>query len=195
MAKKVTDELLDHEYDGIREFDNPIPAWWNWLFVGSIVFSVGYYGYYHIYGAAGIFEKYEVEMAEFRKLQEQRERTMLANLSEDTLIAAMRSADQVRAGQQNFETYCAPCHGQQGEGSVGPNLTDAYWLHADGSLLAIRKVISEGVLEKGMPAWGKQFSPEEMIQLSAYVGTLRGTNREGKPPEGEKVELSALETN
>jgi cytochrome c oxidase cbb3-type subunit 3 len=188
MAQKPKDELLDHEYDGIREFDNPIPAWWSWAWYGSMVFSVVYFTYFHILGAPGVFEKYEVEMAEFRKVQRERQLAALASINEDTLVVAMKSADQVKAGEENFQTYCAACHGKQGEGIVGPNLTDAYWIHADGSLMGIRKVVNEGVPEKGMPAWGKQFSPDEINQLAAFVGTLRGQNREGKGPEGEKIE-------
>lgn len=189
MSTKPTDELLDHEYDGIREFDNPIPAWWTWLWIGSIVFSAVYFVHYHVANTGtGIFAAYEMEMDKYRAIEAEQRLAAIANLDEDKLVAAMKDDAMVGAGGAKYAQLCASCHGDKGQGLVGPNLTDAYWLHSDGSLMSIRKVISEGVPEKGMPAWEKMITSEEMVQLVAFVGTLRGKNVEGKEPQGEKVE-------
>jgi cytochrome c oxidase cbb3-type subunit 3 len=76
------------------------------------------------------------------------------------------------------------CHGPKGQGVIGPNLTDDYWLHGKASFMDIYAVVNEGVPAKGMPAWGKKLDPVEVAKLAAYVGTLRGTNLPGKAPEG-----------
>lgn len=194
MSTKPTDELLDHEYDGIREFDNPIPAWWTWLWIGSIVFSAIYFVHYHLAETGtGVIAAYEAEMEAFREVEQERKLAALAHLNEETLVAAMKDTEQVAIGEAKFAQVCASCHGAKGEGLVGPNLTDAFWLHSDGTLMSIRSVVANGIAEKGMPAWEKILSQEEMVAVVAYVGTLRGTNVEGKAPEGEEVEIEVAE--
>ena len=168
MSTKPTDELLDHEYDGIREFDNPIPAWWTWLWVGSIVFSAVYFVHYHVTGTGtSVLAAYEAEMEAYDAIERERRLAALANLNEDVLIAELGNDASLAAGGTKFAEICASCHGAKGEGLVGPNLTDEFWLHSDGSLMSIRKVIANGVPEKGMPAWEKMLSSEEMVQLVA----------------------------
>lgn len=190
MSTKPTDELLDHEYDGIREFDNPIPAWWTWMWVGSMVFSLVYFVHYHVAETGqSVIATYEQEVEYYARIEADRRKTALANLNEDVLRDYMKEASLVAAGQKKFAEVCAACHGQAGEGLVGPNLTDHFWLHADGSLMSIRAVIANGVPEKGMPGWEKMMSQEELAQVVAYVGTLRETNVEGKEPQGKEIKL------
>ena len=184
---KVTDELLDHEYDGIREFDNPTPAWWNWLFFLSFVFSVAYFFHYHIGSGQGVIASYEAEMEEFRKVEAERALAEAKNISEEKLASVMGDAAAVTAGKTTYGQLCASCHNKQGEGLIGPNLTDEYWLHGDGSLMAIRKVVATGVAAKGMPAWDKVLSADDLTKVTAFVGTLRGQNVKGKEPQGQKV--------
>ncbi len=189
MSTKPTDELLDHEYDGIREFDNPIPAWWTWMWIGSIVFSAVYFVHYHVaQTGTGVFAAYEQDMDSWRVIEAEQRKVLLANVSEDSLRIYMRDQEAVSAGEEKFAQLCASCHGQKGEGLVGPNLTDRFWIHGDGSLMAIRQVVAEGVAEQGMPAWEKMVTPEELAQLVGYLGTIRNTNVPGKAPQGEKVE-------
>jgi len=188
MSTKPTDELLDHSYDGIREFDNPIPAWWNWIFIGSIAFSLVYYVHYHVAGTGkSVYAAYEADMEQHRaKLAEQAQQ-VAASMSEEKLLAVMHEPAMVEAGKTKYDATCAACHGPKGEGLVGPNLTDPFWIHADGTLMSIREVVAQGVTEKGMPAWEKILSAEEMMQVVAYLGTMRDTNVEGKAPEGDRV--------
>ncbi len=185
---KVTDELLDHEYDGIREFDNPTPAWWNWIFFLSFVFSVAYFAYYHMWSGPGIYDDYRADMKVYTEAREERERKELAGMSEEKLQALLGDEIAVAAGLEVYAARCQACHAEQGKGSIGPNLTDAYWIHGDASLSAIRKVVAEGVLSKGMPPWKDLLSPKELMQVVVYVGTLRNLNVEGgKAQQGELV--------
>ena len=188
---KVTDELLDHEYDGIREFDNPTPAWWNWLFFLSFVFSVVYFFHYHMGTGQGVLASYEAEMNEYQKIEAERALAEARNISEEKLVALMGDPAAVSAGQASYAQFCASCHNKGGEGLIGPNLTDNYWLHGDASLMAIRKVVAAGVPAKGMPAWDKVMSSDDLTKIVAFVGTLRGKNVKGKDPQGKKIEATA----
>ena len=181
---KREDPLLSHEYDGIREYDNPIPAWWNWIFLGSFVFSVVYFIHYHMGTGVSVEQAYAVEMEEIDKIRAEEALAAAKDVSEDKLAGMMADATAVSFGEQKFQTLCFACHGKLGEGGIGPNLTDSSWIHGDGSLMAIRDVVINGVVEKGMVAWGKTMPPDELNKVVAYVGTLRGKNVPGKAPEG-----------
>ncbi len=175
--------LMDHEYDGIQEYDNPLPRWWVWIFWGSTVWAAVYYVVYHVTGSVpGVIASYDAEVkaagASAPKAVAQ---------SEDSLNKAMNDATTVAAGKAVYGLRCAACHADKGQGLVGPNLTDKHWVHGEGKLLDIHKVVSEGVAAKGMPAWEKQLTPAELTQVVAYVGTLRGKMETGKAPEGKEV--------
>jgi cytochrome c oxidase cbb3-type subunit 3 len=180
------DQLLDHEYDGIREYDNPLPRWWVWMWAGSAIFSFAYFFHYHISGnGQSVAAGYEADMQEAR---EAAAKTNLAQpVSEDSLGKLMSDAPWMGDAQALFTLRCAVCHGDKGQGLIGPNLTDNAWIHGAGTLTDIYGVINEGVLAKGMPAWGKQLSPIELRKLAAFVGTKRGTLVPGKAPEGNVV--------
>lgn len=182
------DQLLDHEYDGIREYDNPLPRWWVWIFAGSFWFSVAYYFHYHVSGnGASVAALYDAEVAEARELAAKS--TLAEPVSEESLGKLMADAGLMKDAQAAYTLRCAPCHGDKGQGLIGPNLTDNAWLHGKGTLTDLYQVIDQGVLAKGMPAWGKQLSPIEVRKLAAYVGTQRGTAVPGgKAPEGTVVD-------
>lgn len=178
----------EHVYDDIRELDNPMPAWWLWTFFATIVFSYFYIVRIH----AGppeqtILDAYAADMREFAK----REAALaLAGdvISEESLEKLMRDTDMMSEARAKFVATCAVCHGEQGQGIIGPNLTDNAWKNCEGDLLGVYTVVDKGVPTKGMPAWGKQLSPIEVRQIAAFVGTLRGTNiANGKAPEGHIV--------
>ncbi len=182
-AKSDEEMLMDHEYDGIQEYDNPLPRWWVWIFWGSVAWAAVYYVVYHVTGSVpGVIASYDAEVkaagASAPKAMAQ---------SEDSLNKAMNDATTVAAGKAVYGLRCAACHADKGQGLVGPNLTDKHWVHGEGKLLDIHKVVSEGVAAKGMPAWEKQLTPAELTQVVAYVGTLRGKMETGKAPEGKEV--------
>ena len=87
----------------------------------------------------------------------------------------MEDEAALAAGETIFLSKCASCHGQLGEGGVGPNLTDRYWVHG-GSISDIFATIKYGVPEKGMISWQSQLRPKNMQQVASFIKTLEGTD-------------------
>jgi cytochrome c oxidase cbb3-type subunit 3 len=179
----VRDELLDHDYDGIHEFDNDLPPWWKYGFVLTAVFAVGYLYYYHV-GKTGQLQgdEYATEM--------QQAALLIAATPDDpnklTTYTVLNTPAELSSGKSLFTTNCAPCHGTSGEGKVGPNLTDEYWLHG-GEVNHVYKTIKFGVNGKGMVAWKGKLSGKQILQVASYVLSLQGTKpANAKPPQGEK---------
>lgn len=179
------DRLLDHRYDGIQEYDNPMPRWWVWIFWGSFWFSCAYIFHYWLGNGTSTHEAYAQEMDVV--LAQRAKEALGQKVSEESLMQLGQSSESIQAGGEVFVAKCVACHLEKGQGSIGPNLTDKYWIHGKGELMDIYSTVSEGVADKGMPAWGRQLSPAELRHVVAYVGTLRNTNVEGKAPEGEPV--------
>jgi cytochrome c oxidase cbb3-type subunit III len=180
------DHLLDHQYDGIQEYDNPMPRWWVWTFWGTFWFSVAYLFHYWVGNGVSVEAAYDEEARQAAALAA--EQALKQDVSEDGLEKLMADSGTVALGNDAFQAKCAACHLEKGQGSIGPNLTDLHWIHGSGKLMEIYGVVSEGVLEKGMPAWNRQMKPEELRAVVAFVGTLRGTKVEGKAPEGTLAE-------
>lgn len=183
MSDGDRDRLLGHPYDGIEEYDNPLPGWWVWIFWATIVFSVGYWLYYQIGPGPSIIAQYEADV----RVAAQREAKLApaaGAMTEEGLRALGKDARLMAAAKESFGVRCMPCHGPQGQGIIGPNLTDDYWLHG-GKLTEILHTIEEGVPDKGMVPWKTQLKPEELRAMAAYVGSLHGTNPPNpKPPQG-----------
>lgn len=184
-VEKEKDILFDHEYDGIRELDNSLPPWWVAMFYITIVFAVVYLGYYHVTGY-GVDQ--ETEYAMEMERAEEAVQAYLAKQSDqvdENNVVALVDAKDLALGETIFTTYCSACHGQLGEGGVGPNLTDEYWVHG-GSIADVFKTIKYGVPEKGMIAWNTQLRPAEIQKVASYIMSLVGTNPpNGKEPQGE----------
>jgi cytochrome c oxidase cbb3-type subunit 3 len=191
MSKK--DELLDHNYDGIQEYDNDLPRWWLALFVFGIIFGFIYVGLYHLGPMDFTSEKIDMAMQEIDAKQAAVEAAKPDPAdSRSELMKLVSNPEALAAGKEQYIAKCAACHLNGGQGLVGPNLTDDYWIHG-GDITDIRRIIVEGVAEKGMIAWGPLMSDEEMSQVAAYVWTLHGTNPENpKAPQGELVPREEL---
>ncbi len=181
--------LSDHTYDGIQEFDNPMPRWWVRFFWASAVFALGYTFHYTVGNGHSVLEEHEGEIAEVRAVEAKK--ALAQAVSETTLKAVLADQNMVSAGKSVFATRCQPCHADQGQGNIGPNLTDMQWIHG-GHLMEIYQTVSSGVASKGMPAWQRQLSPTELRQVVAFVGSLRGKNVPGKGPEGQAIDASIL---
>ncbi len=182
--------VLDHEYDGIREYDNPMPGWWVKAFWASFFFALAYGFHYHLSGqGVSVHDAYENEMAVVRA--EQARRALAENVTEEGLKKLMLDGKMMADAKAIFTQRCTPCHGEHAQGVIGPNLTDGYWIHG-GTLMEIHHTVSEGVSAKGMPSWKMQLSPAQVRELAAFVGTLRNTNVPGKAPEGVLVPPSSL---
>lgn len=172
---KEADLELDHDYDGIKELDNSLPPWWLYGFYLSIVIGIAYLYVYH-YSDIGMsqHEEYVAEMREGEKVKAAFAARQANNIDEKNLVALL-DEQSLRLGMDEFTRVCAACHGKEGQGGVGPNLTDKYWLHG-GSMPEIYKTIKNGVPEKGMIAWKNQMQPVTMHQIASYIETLQGTN-------------------
>ena len=207
MVQRPKDELLDHEYDGIREFDNPCPAWWHLIFIGSIVFSVFYWAFFHLGPSVGkngwtLLDAYEQATAENLDLQfggvelTLDEKTMLELMNgtftpmadpdaEPTDGPAAEPKNWLAMGATIFKTNCKSCHAEDGSGLVGPNLTDDHYKNVK-QLMDIATVIQNGAANGSMPAWKNRLDTNQLVLVAAYVADMRGQNLPGpKGPEGE----------
>lgn len=185
----TNEPVLDHEYDGIEELDNPLPGWWLATFYITIVFAAGYFTWHNIVGGANLHEKaYRAERAQIEAKIAEREKAQQAAI--DPVAFAKEHSDPglVAPGGKVFEGKCSSCHGPQGGGLIGPNLTDNFWIHGDGSALEVHKVVAKGVNDKGMPPWEALLSKEELKQVVAYVLSLKGSKPANpKAPQGQEV--------
>ena len=186
--KPDQDHLLEHSYDGIQEFDNPMPRWWVYLFWATIIFSILYFFNVPGFGIGkGRIADYDRDIAAAASADAKRKAAQPAGASGEQLTAMTKDASVVALGKQVFGQNCAACHRADAGGQIGPNLADDYWLHG-GTLEQIHKTVADGVLEKGMPPWGKVLKPNQLDAVVAYVYTLRGTNPPNpKAPQGEVV--------
>ena len=183
-VEKEHEILMSHDYDGIKELDNRIPPWFSILFYGTILFGIIYMIDYHLIGSGDVQkEEYQAEVQQARIQREYLIRTG-AFLNEETVTALTDDA-ALESGKSIFLKNCAACHGQAGEGLVGPNLTDDYWIQG-GGIKNIFKTIKYGVPQKGMQSWLTQVGPKEMQEVASYILGLRGTNpANAKEPQGE----------
>lgn len=172
-VEKEADILLDHDYDGIKELDNSLPPWWKYGFYITIGIAFIYLLNFHVLGIGlSPTQEYTTEMTQAKLAKEIYEANNKDKVDENNVT--MADADGIKAGQVLFEANCVACHLKDGGGSVGPNLTDDYWLHK-GGLNNIFNTISVGYPDKGMQSWSSKFSPKEIRFLASYIKTLVGT--------------------
>src|SRR5690606_120962 len=178
---------IDHEYDGIKELDNPVPAWFNALFYSTITFGVVYLLVYHVFGwGPNQDQEYQREMALAERAKQEFLAQSASQIDEST-IEIDATGTLAASGKAIYMTNCAVCHGNVGEGGIGPNLTDEYWLHG-GDIKDVFAVVKYGVPEKGMVPWEQTLTPGQIAEVSNYIITLAGTNPPNpKEPQGEKV--------
>jgi cytochrome c oxidase cbb3-type subunit 3 len=190
-AKPIENEhdiLLDHDYDGIKELDNHLPPWWKYGFYLSIVVSVFYIINYHIkpiwdegYSQLAEYEAEnvtaEIAIAEYRK--------KAVDQVDESSVVQLTDAPSLGKGKAKFTELCMACHGDIGQGGIGPNLTDQFWLHG-GDIKSVFTTIKYGVADKGMIAWKDEMKPGEMQAVASYILSLGGSNPPGaKEPQGE----------
>lgn len=187
---------LGHDYDGIRELDNRLPPWWLYGFYLCIIVAGIYLYRYHIAHTAPLPQE-ELQIA-MNKAETAKEEYLKksANKVDENSVTYLSDAASLDAGKKIFIMICSACHVADGGGSVGPNLTDAYWLHG-GSIRDIFKTIKYGWPDKGMKSWKDDYSPVQIAQIASYVKSLQGTKpAKPKEPQGtlydEKTEAPAV---
>ena len=178
---------LNHNYDGIRELDNHLPPWWKWLFYGTIIWGFAYLIMYHVTFSLPLStEEYNNQLAEADAVKKAFLASQPTSVIDENTLVYNADAEIIAKGKKVFVgNNCQSCHRDDGGGNmVGPNLTDDYWIHG-GTIKQIFTTIKTGVVEKGMPAWGKLMSPQDVRDVTFFVMSLHGTNPPNpKAPQG-----------
>lgn len=188
--------LTEHDFDGIKELNNPTPAWFMGLFYITIAFAVGYLLVYHVFGIGQLQDQeYQTEMIIANK-EKEAFLAKSANRVDENTVTLSNDGAVLQSGATVFKTHCAACHGEKGQGVVGPNLTDEYWLHG-GKINDLFKTIKYGVQAKGMPNWEKQLTPKQIADVASYIKSIYGTHPAGaKEAQGDiyKDDATAAKT-
>ncbi len=184
-SSKASRGLMDHEYDGIQEFDNPTPGWWHAIFLGSCVFAVFYFFWYHMSPLSTSIQKdwQNQQLAEYKKMFG----TMELKPDLETLQKMRGDQKMMAVAQGIFESNCAACHARDGGGINGLNLTDDSYKNIK-VMTDIFSVITAGANNGAMPTWSAKLTQNERVVVAAYVANLRGTtpSRPRAPDPAEK---------
>lgn len=186
MSQSAEPMLLDHNYDGIQEYDNPTPGWWWMLFHGTVVFSIVYYLFFQFSPdawtlkdaySASVVTDLRKQFAEIGELKP----------DEATILKFSKDKKWLEVGRNTFTTNCVSCHGRDGEGVVGPNMTDDSYKNVK-TITDIAAVISNGAANGAMPAWKNRLHPNEVVLTASYIASLRGKNLpSARPAEGNVI--------
>ncbi len=181
--EKERDILLDHNYDGIRELDNSLPPWWKYSFYLSIIWAFFYLAYYFVGGGPSTHDEYIAEVQQAKIDVDAYNKKNALNVDESDVKFA--DAAGITDGADIYKTNCAACHGNFGEGNVGPNLTDDYFIHG-GTANELFKTVKYGWPAKGMKSWETDLSAVQIKNVISYIHSIRGTNpANAKAPQGD----------
>jgi len=183
------DVMLDHDYDGIKELDNDLPPWWKYGFYFTIISGLVYLVGYHVTGSfKSSEEEYTTEMAEAEASVAAYRNKMALNVDETNAVFATES-DKLAKGGEIFVKNCLVCHGEKGQGGIGPNFADNYWIYG-GKPGDLFKTVRDGTT-KGMKSWKDELSPVDIQNVISYIHTFKGTNpANAKAAEGVLFEES-----
>jgi cytochrome c oxidase cbb3-type subunit III len=174
--------LLDHNYDGIMELDNNLPPWWKWGFYLSIFIGIIYFANYHVFGISNLQEDaYKKELVQAEEKIKEYLASQAMDVDEKSVVILTGKSD-LNKGRDLYQQYCSACHGKNGQGIVGPNFTDDYWIYG-GSIVDVFKLIKYGG-KNGMKSWKDELNPIEMQQVASYIKNLKDTN----PPDQKEAQ-------
>jgi cytochrome c oxidase cbb3-type subunit III len=185
---KEKDLLLPESHDGIYELNNPLPVWFNVLFYGTIGIAIVYMLVYHVWMIGDLQDVEYTKEVQYAEVQKEEYLKKIASGLDEKTVKFVSDKKSLESGKKIFIENCATCHGEKGEGKLGPNLTDNYWIHG-GKIVDIFKTIKYGVPTKGMISWSKKLNPLLMQEVASYILTLKGTNPPN-PKEPQGVEES-----
>ena len=187
--------LLDHEYDGIKELDNPPPFWLLSLFYITVIFSVIYGAYYFWLGMGDLqAAEYEKEVA---AAQINQQNNSQVNAIDENSITIFTDEENLKVGAELFATKtCVTCHGTNGEGNaIGPNMADEFWINGN-TPNKLFQIIKNGVPTKGMTPFKSQLTPTQMVQVLSYILIkIQGSNpANARDPQGDKLGFYGVQT-
>ncbi|WP_312935182.1 cytochrome-c oxidase, cbb3-type subunit III [Pseudomonas sp.] len=185
QSSDTTDQTMGHSFDGIEEYDNPLPKWWFWLFVGTLVFAVGYLILYPGLGNwKGILPGYENGWTGVNEWQKEMDRAdaqfgpLFAKYAAMPVEEVAKDPQALRMGGRLFASNCSVCHGSDAKGAYGfPNLTDQSWRWG-GEPDTIKQSIMDG-RHGVMPGWAEVIGEQGVADVSAYV--ITGLNKRTLP--------------
>ncbi|MDY0090234.1 MAG: cbb3-type cytochrome c oxidase N-terminal domain-containing protein [Flavobacteriaceae bacterium] len=181
--EEETDVMLDHDYDGIKELDNVLPPWWVGLFYITVIFAVVYMVRFHIIKDYTQEEEFQREM-EIARVEVEKYKLTAPDMLDKESVVLLTDATSLAQGKSIYDINCVACHKPDGGGSIGPNLTDEYWI-LGGGIKNVFNVIMEGGRDgKGMVSWKSIIKPADIQKVASYVLTLQGTN----PPDAKEAE-------
>ena len=189
-SKPPEDSVRPHVFDGIQEYDKTLPNWWLYTLYITIVFWVGYWGYYEWIHAGPSSE--QAVVAAMAKVEAAR--LVAAKVDDDALWKMSRNAGFVEAGRAIFTANCAACHLANLRGksesavAIGPDLTDTTWIHG-GKPIEIFELIMKGELTKGMPTWGPVLGAKKITEETAYI---LSKHQEGEPILREPAKVTGV---
>lgn len=190
-AKAVEEEheiILDHNYDGIKELDNSLPPWWLYLFYATMIFGVVYLVRYHVLDGDTPEMEYNKAVAQAR-IEINKYKATAPDLITAENVELLTDEASLKRGKAVFNLNCASCHLADGGGSIGPNLTDEYWILGGGIKNVFTTVSNGGRSGKGMVPWNKTLKSADIAKVSSYIISLQGTTPANpKAPHGEKWE-------
>jgi len=191
QSKDTTDQTMGHSFDGIEEYDNPLPKWWFWLFVGTLAFGVGYLILYPGLGNwKGILPGYENGWTQVDEWQREMDKAdarfgpIFAKYAAMPVEEVANDPQALKMGGRLFASNCSVCHGSDAKGAFGfPNLTDKDWRWG-GDAQTIKASIMNG-RHGVMPAWAEVIGEQGVADVAAFVLTSMDGR---KLPEGAKAD-------
>ncbi|WP_296234569.1 cytochrome-c oxidase, cbb3-type subunit III [Pseudomonas sp. UBA4617] len=193
QSNSTTDQTMGHSFDGIEEYDNPLPKWWFWLFVGTLVFSVGYLILYPGLGNwKGILPGYENGWTGANEWQKEMAKAdarfgpIFAKYAAMPVEEVAKDPQALKMGSRLFASNCSVCHGSDAKGAYGfPNLTDQSWRWG-GDAETIKASIMNG-RHGVMPAWAEVIGEQGVADVAAFVLSDLGQR---SLPEGAKADAA-----
>src|SRR5690606_8684841 len=191
QRNESTEETVGHSYDGIEEYDNPLPRWWFMLFVGTVVFALGYLVLYPGLGNwKGVLPGYEDGWTQVKEWEREMNRAdeqygpLFAKFASMPVEEVAQDPQALKMGGRLFASNCSVCHGSDAKGAYGfPNLTDHDWLWG-GEPETIKTTIMEG-RQATMPGWVNVIGEDGIRHVAGYVLSLSGR----ETPEGINVDI------
>lgn len=180
--------VLDHNYDGIKELDNTLPPWWVYMFYATIVFAVVYLVRFHVLDGDNQIVEYNKAVAQ-AQIELNKYKATATDLITAENVELLTDEKDLSRGKAVFNLNCASCHLADGGGSIGPNLTDEFWILGGGIKNVFNTIHNGGRDGKGMIAWNKTLKAADIAKVASYVISLQGTTpANGKAPQGDKWE-------